>query len=233
MIIITHDKCWEGQVPEDSGFGDVSSNSDVPLWRESHTRPVSGEQGAGQQPTVSQDGQPTLRTAQLKARCPPAGGGCGPPGACAQPWMGSPRRADAGAVSTSFHLALVEGWLLLVGMGGRGAHDSGAPRRSQLTSGAREGSQDRGLASAWDPPATLQVTSRVGRGLLGGQGQYVLLQRRETGQRKLTERAGVCLQTAGLRCAGAPGAEHHFLPPPCIPASCISVLPASRVLLVA
>lgn len=204
VIIITHGNCCEGQVPEDSGFEDVSSNSDVPLWRDFHTHPVRGEQGAGQQPTVSQDGHPTLRTDRLKAHCPPAGGGCGPLQACAQPWMGSPRRAGAGAVTTSFRLASVEGWLLLRWVGGRGAHDPGAPFRSQLTSGAREGSQDGGLASAWDPPATLQVTSRVGRGPLGGQGQYVLLQGRETGQGKLTERAGVCLQMAEPRRAGAP-----------------------------
>lgn len=75
VIIITHDNCCEGQVPADSGFGDVSSNSDVPLWRESHARPVSGEQGAGQRPAASQDGQLSLRTAQLRAPCPLLGVG--------------------------------------------------------------------------------------------------------------------------------------------------------------
>ena len=132
-----------------------------------------------------------------------AGGGHDAPGAPAQPWTGSPRRADTGAVITGFRLTSVQAWLLLGGWG-CGVHDPGAPRRSQLTSGASKGSQDGGSASVWDPPAAQQVTSRVGRGPLGGQGQHVLPQGREKGPGKLTGSAGVCLQTDELRCAWPP-----------------------------
>ena len=203
VMMITHDNCCEGQVPADRGFGHVSSNSDGPLWRESHARPVSGEQGAGQWPAASQDGQLSLRTAQLRAPCPLLGVGM----MLREP-LPSPGRAHPGGqtlglllpASVSHRSRLGCCW----GGGGCGVHDPGAPRRSQLTSGASNGSQDGGSASAWDPPAAQQVTSRVGRGPLGGQGQHVLPQGREKGQGKLTGSAGVCLQTAELRRAGPP-----------------------------
>lgn len=189
VVIITHDNYCEGQVPDNCLAISVivvrSPSEGIP-----HP-PLSGQQVTGHQSSVSQDGHLSPRNASLKAYCMSAVGSWDAQGACTQPWMIPPRRAEAGIFIVNFHRAWVEScfWgciMTLVLL-----------KEPAGLCGQREISGE-GPRGAWELPAKLQVTSRVGWGALGGQGPYMMLQGREKARGSRTERTR-CVTADTLR----------------------------------